>query len=123
MPNTLSRPVIRKTRRMRSLEHTIRSQPELVADELEAPDEDAEAGRVEEGHLVEVDDEVGAAGRDLLVEGRAQLGGGVDVDLSGDRHDADVVLSGRGHGQLHWRGSLLIAAGQARGECRDRGLP
>ena len=32
-------------------------------------------------------------GPDLLVEDGAQLGGGVDVDLSGDRDDADVVLA------------------------------
>ena len=76
-----------------------------VADELEAADEDTQAGRVEEGHPVEVDDELRPAGGDLLVEGGAKLRGGVDVDLSGHRHDTDVVLAGRGHGQLHGRGS------------------
>src|SRR6478609_4903488 len=95
----------------------------VVADELQAPDQDPEAGRVEERDVVEVDDEPGAPGSDLLVEDGAQLGRGVDVDFSGDRDDADVVLARRGHGQLHGRGSLCFLQVTSPTMCRDQGLP
>ena len=108
MPNTLSRPVIRKTAQDAVVGADDAQPAGVVADELEAADEHPEAGGVEERDLVEVDDERASAGADLLVEDGAQLGGGVDVDLAGDRDDADVVLARRGHGQLHGRGSLCL---------------
>src|SRR5207245_7390452 len=65
---------------------------------LEAADEHAEPGRVEEVDVLHVDDQVVVAARHEVDELFAQLRGGVDVDLAADRHDSTVALSPRRQG-------------------------
>ena len=101
MWNTLSRPVILKTLRIRSWALTMRSDAVLAADQLEPADEHAETGGVHEGDLLEVDDEVGAPGRDLLVEHFAQQRRGVDVDLARHVDDRHGALLAAGDRQVH----------------------
>ena len=87
MTNTFARPVIRKILSSRSWLQ-IRLQRAVVgADLLQAADQDAEAGGVEELDRLHVDDEVVDAGGDQLGDLVAQLGRGVDVDLAADGDD------------------------------------
>ncbi len=71
------------------------------ARELEPPDEDTEARRVEEGHVRQVDDELRAAALDLLVELLAHERRGVDVDLTAEVHHGPVAVVGSGDREIH----------------------
>ena len=71
------------------------------ARELEPPDEDTEAGRVEEGHVRQVDDEPRAAALDLLVELLAHERRRVDVDLAAEVHHGLVAVVGSGDREIH----------------------
>jgi hypothetical protein len=62
---------------------------------LEATDQHAETGGVEELHALDIDDEVVVARVDQADEGLAQLGCGVDIDLTGHR-DHGVRTLGAG---------------------------
>ena len=101
MWNTLSRPVILKTLRMRSWAADDAQGAVLATDQLEAADEHAETGGVHEGDVLEVDDEVGAAGCDLLVEHLAQQRRRVDVDLAADVDDRHGALLAGGDRKVH----------------------
>ena len=81
--------------------HHVQRAAEL-ADGLEAPDEDTEPGRVEEADALEVDDDPRLVGGGALLEDGTQLGGGVDVDLTRDGHDDDVLALGHRHAELHF---------------------
>ena len=74
MTNTLARPVIRKIFSRRSWLHTSCERAVVGADLLQAADEHAEPGGVEELDLRHVDDEVVGAGGDQLGDLLAQAG-------------------------------------------------
>ena len=63
----------------------------MLAESLEAADEDAQTGRVEEAHLAHVGDDVHhAVGREVQ-HALAQARRGVRVDLPGDLEDGAVA--------------------------------
>src|SRR5437764_2808144 len=63
----------------------VRAQP------LDAADEHPEGGRVDEGRIAEVDDDVLAALADHLEELLLELRSRVEIDLPGERNDVGVV--------------------------------
>src|SRR5262249_54858433 len=63
----------------------VRAQP------LDAPDEDAERRRIDEGRAAEVDDDLLAALADDLQQLLLELGRGVQVDLAGQRDHVRVA--------------------------------
>ena len=73
----------------------------MGADLLQAADEHAEAGGVEELDRLEVDHDVVGAGVDELGDAVAQLGCGVDVDLAADRDDGATIDLACGKGEIH----------------------
>src|SRR6188472_2032683 len=77
---------------------------------LQAADQDAEAGRVEELDVLHVDDDVVGAGGDELGELVPQARSRVDVDLSPDGDDGRAVgLVGR-KSQVHVFSTALVCA-------------
>jgi hypothetical protein len=64
----------------------------LDSQALDAADEDAERGRVDERRLREVDDDVLRAVRDHLEQLLLELGRGVEVDLAAERDHVGRVV-------------------------------
>jgi hypothetical protein len=71
------------------------------ADLLQTPDEDAEAGGVEELDRLEVDDQVIAAAVDQRDQTLTEPGGGVDVDLATDGDQGSVPDHAGVNRQIH----------------------
>ena len=101
MTNTFARPVIRKILSRRSWLQTSSQRAVVGADLLQAADQDAEPGGVEELDLLHVDDDVVGAGRDQLGDLVAELGRGVDVDLAADGNDGLPTGVARRQSQVH----------------------
>ncbi len=91
MPKTFVSPVIRKILRMRSCVQTRSSESVVGADALEATDEYAQAGGVEELHLLHVHHELVVTVVNKVDEKLTQPRGGIDVDLALDVDDLDPV--------------------------------
>src|SRR5690348_9237543 len=75
--------------------------PAAGAGELQPADEHPEAGRVEERHLGEVDDETGATTDDLLVELLAHERSRVHVDLTAEVHHGLIAAVGSPARDIH----------------------
>jgi hypothetical protein len=80
----------------------------VAAHPLEAADEHAEAGRVEEVHALEVDDDLVLALTDELDEALSEAGCGVHVDLTLDRQHRPAVALGHLESEIHVACVLLV---------------
>ena len=86
---------MRKIFRMFSRVHTRRIAPARSLTRRRPADEDTQARAVDEAHLVEIDDDLHAPRLDLFDEGLLEPGGRVDVDLTREGEDAEVVARAR----------------------------